>query len=174
APPISFIAAMRQRDSAKDEGRKREHLRYWRKPNVEDWDHWHLRRVRPPLHDVNRRPFDTHADHQSEGKHHEVTMPPRIHEPIASAERHTAGAEDEKDEQPIAQARNEAVPQRRAKIAQTFVEMRMRQLPGVVDDYSQDEDNRDGSQCLSHRPLPVPAAAGYLRGFFTHIKSSKQ
>jgi hypothetical protein len=54
------------RDSAKDEGRKREHLRYWRKPNVEDWDHWHLRRVRPPLHDVNRRPFDTHADHQSE------------------------------------------------------------------------------------------------------------
>jgi len=56
---------------------------------------------------VNRRPFDTHANQQSEGKHHEVTTPPRIHEPIASAERHPAGAEDEEDKQPIAQARNE-------------------------------------------------------------------
>jgi hypothetical protein len=88
---------MRHSDGAKDEGRKREHLRYGRKPNFDYGNHRHPRRVRPSLHDVNRRPFDNHADHQSYDQHHEVTTPPRIHEPIASTERHPAGAEDEKD-----------------------------------------------------------------------------
>jgi hypothetical protein len=144
-PPVPRIAVMRHRDGAKDEWRKREHLRYGRKPDVEDGNHRHPRRIRPPSQDVDRRPFDNYADHQSGGQHQGVTIPPRIHEPIASAERRPAGAEDEKDEQTIAQARKEAVPFGNAEIVHTFVEGRMRQFPGVVNNHSEDEDSRDGS-----------------------------
>src|SRR6266545_2481011 len=141
---IPHTTANRHRDGAKDEGRQREHLRYGRKPDVEDGNHQHPRRVCPLPRDVNRCPFDNQGDRQPGCQHHEIAPPPRIYEPITSAERRPAGAKDEKNEQPVTQARHETVPQREAEIAHTFVERRLRKLPRVIDGHSQNEDCRDG------------------------------
>src|SRR6266511_3049044 len=124
--------------------RHREHLRYGRKPDVEDGNHQHPRRVCPLPRDVNRCPFDNQGDRQPGCQHHEIAPPPRIYKPITSAERRPAGAKDEKNEQPVTQARHETVPQREAEIAHTFVERRLRKLPRVIDGHSQNEDCRDG------------------------------